>query len=141
MYKIMLVDDDENILKALRRALTSIELHPGELMVESFSSPIKALRRAQAENFDIVISDYRMPMMDGVGFLTALRNHQPDAARIILTGCPERDIALDAINHAEVVRFLTKPWEDVELRTTLRQVLAQRETALLRKSAPDAAIH
>lgn len=130
MYKILLVDDDVNMLKALRRALTSIELHPGELAVESFSSPVDALRRAQTETFDLVISDYRMPVMNGVSFLAALRDVQPYAARIMLTGCPERDIAADAINHAQVARFLTKPWDETELRATLRDVLLQRELML-----------
>ncbi len=137
MYQIMLVDDDENVLKALRRVLLSIELFAGEFEVEAYTSPIKALRHAQSGTLDLVISDYRMPMMDGVGFLAALRNSQPDAARIILTGCTDRNIAIDAINDARVARFLTKPWDDNELKSAVRLALTQRQAAreLLRTAA------
>ena len=61
MNRIMLIDDEENILRALRRVLGSQDCE-----IETFTQPVEALRRAQVANFDLFISDYRMPGMDGV---------------------------------------------------------------------------
>lgn len=129
MYRIMLVDDEENILNALRRLLAAHSLHEPEerkCTVEIFNAPAKALRRAEDTIFDLVISDYRMPEMDGVAFLKAFRQLQPEAARIILSGYADLDGLIGAINEAQIHRFIAKPWNDFELKAAVDQALDYR---------------
>ena len=78
MPRLMLVDDEVNILSSLRRALIAMPegTFPSPLSIETFASPVQALARAHEMAFDLVISDYRMPEMDGVAFLEKLREIQ-----------------------------------------------------------------
>ena len=128
MARIMLVDDEENILRALRRILAA----PAEWdaadaprnIVEIFTLPREALTRArEGVPFDVVISDYRMPEMDGVAFLRALREIQPDTVRIILSGYADMEGLIGAINEAKIHRFIGKPWDDYSLCSDVRQAL------------------
>lgn len=131
MYRIMLVDDEENILNALRRVLTS---DSGDrdlaLRVETFASPQAALRCAESSAFDLVISDYRMPGMNGVEFLKAFKRLQPNAARLILSGYADLDGLIGAVNEVHIYRFLGKPWHDFELKSAIAQALAYRDMLL-----------
>lgn len=124
---ILLVDDEENILRALERQLRGIVRGDGPAYrVERFSDPQAALARAGEAAFDLVLSDYRMPQMDGVSFLCAFRALQPDAARLILSGQADFAGLVDAINAAGITRFLAKPWEEAELIFALEQALRER---------------
>ena len=131
MSHVLIVDDDEAILKALRRVLTLTPCPVGgevrRLKVDIFSSPEDALEQAQQTAYDLVISDYRMPGMSGVQFLKAFREIQPDAARLILSGYADLDGLIGAINEAGIIRFLSKPWNDYELVSSIGQALALRE--------------
>ena len=131
MYRIMVVDDEQNILNALRRLFSSPLLQGMEnskFQVETFTSPQQALRRAEdGAVFDLVISDYRMPEMDGVAFLKALRQIQPDAERLILSGYADLDALVGAINEAQIFRFVSKPWNDYELKSAVAQALVHRD--------------
>lgn len=124
MYRLMLVDDEENILRALRRTLTANDGGAYPFNVEIFSSPEAALKRADEVKFDLVLSDYRMPGMDGVQFLRQFREKQPDAARLVLSGYADVEWVIGAINEAQIFQFIPKPWHDAELRVTLTQALA-----------------
>jgi two-component system, probable response regulator PhcQ len=125
MNRIMLVDDEENILRALRRVLGNEDCE-----IETFTQPAEALRRAQVANFDLFISDYRMPGMDGVQLLTAIKELQPDAMRLILSGYADLEGVLVAINQAEIYRFICKPWQDDELRLAIHQALEHRRVLM-----------
>ncbi len=127
----MLVDDEPNILSALRRLFAAPLPGGGKLLVESYASPREALKRAREETaFDAVISDYRMPEMNGVDFLNAFQAIQPNAARLILSGYTDLDALLGAINQAHIYRFIAKPWHDAELRAALEQALAHHHLLL-----------
>ncbi|TCV89649.1 response regulator [Sulfurirhabdus autotrophica] len=129
MYRIMLVDDEENILNALRRVLVSDFDHEGQnyqLTVETFSLPKDALKRAEEIAFDLVISDFRMPVMNGVEFLKAFRKIQPNSSRMILSGYTDLDGLLGAINEAQIYRFINKPWNDFDLKSAIAQALTYR---------------
>lgn len=134
MYRIILVDDEQNILNALGRLFASPSFQDREnskFQVETFASPRQALQRAgEGVIFDLVISDYRMPEMDGVAFLKAFKDIQPNAERLILSGYADLEALVGAINEAQIFRFIAKPWHDDELKSAVAQALAHRDLLL-----------
>lgn len=102
--KVLLVDDDVNILAAYRRVLRGkLELS----VAESGKDALTILKRSGP--FAVIVSDYRMPEMDGIEILTRARELRPDTVRIMLTGQADMQAAIDAINQGNIFRFLTKP--------------------------------
>ena len=124
MQRLLLVDDEQNVLNAMRRELA------GSYEVESFISPQDALRRAKETDFALVVSDYRMPDMDGVTFLEHFSQMQPDAARLILSGQADLDALIKAINITHIYCFIAKPWDETDLKTHIQQALDYREAIL-----------
>ena len=126
MYQILLIDDEPNILSALRRCLAAIDVTQldGEaLRIETFTSPEAAVERGEEQTFDLVISDYRMPTMNGVEVLSRMMESQPSAPRVIISGYADRSAIIAAINDAHPTRFIEKPWNDQELRETIVGIL------------------
>jgi two-component system, probable response regulator PhcQ len=134
MSRIMLVDDEPPILKSLQRLLRHAPCSHGgktfDLEISSFSDPREALEHAQHEPFDLFLSDYRMPGMDGVEFLKEVKKTQPDAARLILSGYADLNALLRAVNDVGIDRFIGKPWNDFELISAIAQSLAHHELLL-----------
>jgi len=129
MYRVMLVDDEQNILNALRRCLTLIDatqIDGDALHVEMFTSPEAALERGEERDFDLVLSDYRMPSMNGVEFLTRFMKLQPEVPRVIVSAFADRDAIIAAINETNLSRFIQKPWNDDELRATVTAILGAK---------------
>jgi len=122
MYRIMVVDDEEGIVNSLKRVLK-----PEGYEVVVFTEGGRAIEYARDEKVDLVISDYRMPKMDGVAFLTEFKQSQPDAMRLILSGYTDLDALMGAINQAEIYRFISKPWHDYDLKATISSALAHYE--------------
>ncbi len=125
--RILLVDDEEAVCKALGRQLRSVD-RAGEApyRIEWFVDPRAALARCREAAFDLAVSDYRMPAMDGVAFLGALRALQPDCARLILSGQADLPGLARAINQAGISRFLAKPWGETELILAVESALRDR---------------
>ena len=130
MHRILLIDDEPGVLGALNRLLRHTPLvvsgQESPLKVEAFASAREALARAAEIGFDLVISDYRMPEMNGVEVLKRLRALQPDCARVILSGYTDLNGLIGAINEARIDRFVAKPWNDFELTSALAQILEIR---------------
>lgn len=124
--RLMIVDDEQNVLTALLRICRGQK----QWDIETYTDPDDALKRAQTTNFDLFLSDYRMPQMNGVEFLTAIKNLQPDAMRLILSGQTDREGLLGAINEAEIYHFIDKPWFDDDLIKVLQQALSYRDILL-----------
>src|SRR5512143_3151594 len=124
MYRILLVDDEQNVLNALQRELQR------DYAIEAFSDPDAALQRSRQMRFDLVISDYKMPQMSGIEFLRQFGKLQPEAARLILSGQADFNALIGTINETHIHRFLDKPWNSIELAITLAETLAHREQAL-----------
>jgi len=106
--KILLVDDEPNILKALTRILK-------DYSTTTATSGPEALLLAHNLKFDLVISDYKMPEMNGITFLEKFMTIQPDAVRIIFTGYADLEAAQSAINTIGVYRFINKPCDNMEI--------------------------
>ncbi|MBC7454214.1 MAG: response regulator [Massilia sp.] len=126
MRRILLVDDEVNVLNALVRALRQ-QLAIEHLEIEAFSNPLDALQRCCECNFDIVISDYRMPELSGVDLLHTLKEIAPCTVRMMLSASTEFDTVRSAIAEAQVFRYIAKPWQMPELLEAIRQALVQRD--------------
>ena len=128
MSSLLIVDDEPNVLSAIRRLCQNGAIAPAipDPSIATFTSPHDALRYLGDPAVDIVISDYRMPQMDGAAFLALVRERHPDAARIIMSACSDIDGIVRAVNHAGIFRFVSKPWSDPDLKATIIEVLAHR---------------
>lgn len=128
---LLLVDDEPHILSALRRALERGGPACGfRLQVRAFSSASAVLGTLLTEPVDVVISDYRMPGMDGVELLRRVRELQPYTGRILLSGSTDLSFLLQAVNQAAVARVLRKPWVDEDLFEAVRQCVTLRRLQL-----------
>ncbi len=124
-----MLDDEPHVLSALRRTL---RLPLGDnVTIEMFTCPHEALARMGAQPFDLVMSDFRMPAMNGIQFLRFARELQPDAVRMIVSASTEIDGVMSAINDVGVFRYIVKPWTAALLISDVREALsssvAQRE--------------
>ncbi len=115
-HTVLFVDDEVNILKAIQRLLRHEPMN-----VLTASRPHEALEMLERQPCQVVVSDQRMPEMSGVDLLSAVRERHSDIVRMMLTGYTEMNIAVEAINRGEIYRLITKPWNDDELKATLRQ--------------------
>ena len=126
MSRLLLLDDEpsvvQSLLRTMRRGL------PGTVKVEGFDDPYLALSRASEVAFDVIISDFRMPRMDGLSFLRQVRQTQPKAIRLVLSASAEVEIVTRAINDVEVFRYLVKPWVEKELLDHIRAALEKAES-------------
>jgi response regulator RpfG family c-di-GMP phosphodiesterase len=119
--RILCVDDEPNILASLRRLFRSQGYE-----VITAESGMEGLRKLEAGGVDIVISDMRMPEMDGANFLERVRESWPDTLRLLLTGYADIQSILDAINRGEIYRYITKPWDDNDILLIVRHALERR---------------
>jgi putative nucleotidyltransferase with HDIG domain len=115
-HTVLFIDDEVNILRAVQRLLRN---EPCRVLTASRGP--EALDLLAKDAAQVVVSDQRMPEMAGVEVLLAVRDRHPDAVRMMMTGYTEMNVAVDAINHGEIYRLITKPWNDEELKATLRQ--------------------
>jgi response regulator RpfG family c-di-GMP phosphodiesterase len=115
MERFLVVDDDPSITDVLRRILESMG-HP----VTVFTNPLEA---AQATEFDLVVTDYMMPNLNGIELLGVLRAKRPDAVRLLITAANDFKVAIDAVNRGEVFRIIGKPWQLHDLRFGLQQAV------------------
>ena len=116
----MLVDDEKPILDSLLRNLKKQGYH-----IDTFTSSVKALDHCSQEKYDLVISDYKMPDIDGVMFLSLVKNIQPDSVRFLLTSHAEAEQLIDAIDKSYVHKFILKPWDPAELRFLIANHLSE----------------
>lgn len=111
--KLLLVDDEVEILNALTRLLRK------DFDITSFDKPEEAVEAMKQEHFAIIISDMRMPVLDGAAFLSIAKEISPDTIRILLTGYSDMDSTARAINEGKIYSYVTKPWSNNELKQLL----------------------
>lgn len=119
---ILVVDDEPVVLGALKVTLEHEKYH-----VVTCLSPVKALAILQERSFAVIISDQRMPEMDGLDFLVECRRLHPQTSRILITAVLSLPTIVDAINRGEIFRFVAKPWLREELLATVRNALQRHE--------------
>jgi DNA-binding NtrC family response regulator len=115
---ILIVDDEEIVLVALRDTL----LREGYTVVSS-PHAVHALSVLKEQEFSVVITDQQMPMVSGLEFLAQVRQIQPDASRILITAVLNISTLIDAINKAEIYRFVVKPWSREELLAMVKSAV------------------
>jgi len=122
---VLLVDDDPHLLRALRRVLRN---QPYRLLTAPNGNEALLILKTQA--VDVVVSDERMPGMPGTELLHWVARECPDVVRILLTGHPDLQAAVRALNQCRAFRLLTKPCKDFELAMTIREGLEHRRLVL-----------
>jgi DNA-binding NtrC family response regulator len=119
---ILIVDDEEIVLVALRDTL----LQEGYTVVSS-PHAVHALSVLKHQEFSVIVSDQQMPMVTGLEFLAQVRQIQPDATRILITAVLNISTLIDAINKAEIYRFVVKPWTREELLANIKSAVERHE--------------
>lgn len=126
--KVLFVDDEVNILDSFRAGLRK------EYDVDTALGPQEGLKRIQeAGPFGVVVSDLKMPGMDGIDFLIQVKERTPNAVRIMLTGHGDFDKAMDAVNRGHIFRFLQKPCPMDVLKSALEDGLRQYRLIMAEK--------
>lgn len=126
---ILCVDDESNILNALKRLLRNEDYE-----VLTANSGPEGLQLLETHEVHVVVSDQRMPEMTGTEFLTQVKQKYPHIVRVILSGYTDVGAILEPIRTGELYRFLSKPWNDEEMKLNIRQSLSHYELVQLNKS-------
>jgi YesN/AraC family two-component response regulator len=121
MYRVLIVDDEPEIARSLRRVLK------GAYEVDTVESADEALTRLDELRPDIVISDFRMPDMNGAELLSDVRRRLPDSIRLLLSGYADLDAKLLGDHAGSISRFVKKPWKNDELLEILAELIDERE--------------
>lgn len=120
---IIVVDDEEIVLTSIKSFL-KLET---DYNVVSFLSGKEALEYVINNNTDLIISDYLMPEMDGITFLSHVREIKPEVPRIILTGYADKENAIKAINEVGLFQYIEKPWDNDDLLIIIRNGLEKQK--------------
>jgi len=118
---ILCVDDEPNVLKSLRRLFRG-----SEYIVHLAESGAKGLAFLEQESIDLIISDMRMPHMDGAEFLAQAALKWPETVRILLTGYADIESTIAAVNQGKIYSYCSKPWEDDELKALIAKAIEEK---------------
>jgi FixJ family two-component response regulator len=118
-HSILIVDDERNILTALGRLFRK---EPYRILTADNAEEALLILK-QGEQPKVIISDQRMPKIDGAEFLALVKDILPDTIRIMLTGFSDINAAMEAINKGGIYRYILKPWNDQELKITVKRAI------------------
>ncbi len=125
VHAILIVDDDPDILDSLRElfqsTLRDVTIHTAE-------DPLTGLKILDGEDVDLILSDYRMPRMDGIEFLQKALEKIPQVPRILITAYPDTDLARRAVEMAQVENFIVKPFNPTRLVEAVNAALLKRRS-------------
>jgi DNA-binding NtrC family response regulator len=124
---VLLVDDEEMVITSIR-AFLALE---ADFDLQGFTSPEAAAEYMKEHSFDVVVSDYLMPKMNGIQLLRRAREAAPEASRILLTGHSDKQSAIDAINDVALFQYIEKPWDNQQLLLAIQGGVER--TGLLRE--------
>lgn len=135
--QILCVDDEANVLKSLRRLFMDEDYD----IISATSGEQGLAELDENPAIQLVISDYRMPGMNGVDFLKEVYERRPDTIRIVLSGFADTAAVVAAINEGQIYKFIPKPWNDDDLRVTvataLQHYFLQKENIALTRDLQD----
>jgi len=125
VYRILIIDDERDVLDALYMTLNRTKQFKSEIfLVEDGDT---ALTIMDDQEFDLILTDYKMPKMNGIELLKKAINKSPNQVRMLITGYSDINIAKDAINKAQVHNYIEKPWDDDELVLTIHEALKRKD--------------
>ena len=119
-FSLLFVDDEDRVLSAMRRIFLDENYR-----IFTASSAADALQVLESESIQVVVSDHRMPGMTGAQLLKEIKERWPDTIRIMLTGYADVQSVMGAVREGAVYKFITKPWNDDDLRLTVSLALQQ----------------
>ncbi|MDH3380492.1 MAG: SpoIIE family protein phosphatase, partial [Gammaproteobacteria bacterium] len=119
---VLIVDDDAVVTQSLR---TLLELET-DYRILTFQSPLAALAEIRDISVDVVISDFLMPHMNGLEFLSEVKKLHPDVPRIMLTGYADKENSIRAINEVGIFQYIEKPWDNDQLKLVLSNALTKK---------------
>ncbi len=135
LLSLLLLDDEQDILNALKRLLRK------DYNIVTFTEGAEALAHLAEHNINIIMSDMRMPTMDGAEFLAKAREIQPESVRLLLTGFSDMESTIKAINEGGVYTYIGKPWDNQELKMVLanssEKFVMKKETERLNSVVTD----
>jgi DNA-binding NtrC family response regulator len=133
--RILFVDDEQNLLNGIERRLRS------DFDLVTANSGIAALKAMDCQGpFAVVVTDMRMPGMDGIQFIKQARIKSRDSVFIMLTGNQDQTTAIHAVNHGQVFRFLAKPCPSTEIKNAIEDALRQHELVTSGKDCSSALV-
>jgi response regulator RpfG family c-di-GMP phosphodiesterase len=127
---ILLVDDEPSILSSLRRLL-----RPDGYRVLTAGSGAEALELAAQHDVHVVLTDQRMPQMTGAELLHRMCVIAPDTVRMVLSGYTDLETITQAVNEGDIFKFMTKPWDDDQLRANIRDAFTYSEAVRARNKS------
>lgn len=123
--RILFVDDEPLLLEGIRRILGQMHHQDWDMVYET--DPLKAVELQRAQPFDVVVTDFMMPVMNGIDLAVQINEIEPSTQIVMLTGAADLSTAADVINSTQVVRFFTKPCALDILEKGLRECVRKRE--------------
>ncbi len=119
--RVLFVDDEQRILTSMHM------LFRRTYQVFTCNSGAEAIELMKSQKIDVIVSDQRMPEMTGIELLRQVRDMQPQAIRLLLTGYADLNAIIGSINEGEIFRFVSKPWSNEDLKATLAKAVAAAE--------------
>ena len=119
---ILILDDEEMVTTSLRNLFRL----QSNYRIVVYTSPQKALEEAPGTPIDLVITDYLMPVMDGITFLSKFKDIHPHAVRVLLTGYADKENAIKAINTVGLYQYIEKPWDNDALLMVVKNGMEKR---------------
>ncbi|MFW5946473.1 MAG: response regulator [Candidatus Natronoplasma sp.] len=135
VYDVLIVDDETQILKLLKESLKASKALECDVTLATDGK--YGLKHINEKDYDLVLSDYNMPEVDGLEFLKQVKEDSPDTVRIMITGQGCLEVAKEAINEADVHHFIEKPWDTKELISIVRRELKGKEKSDGEEWIPD----
>lgn len=120
-YKILIVDDERLVNRALERTFNRNRLFKSDISLAYDAR--SALDELEQKKFDLVISDFKMPGMNGIDLLVNIMDKFPETVRILITGFSDINVASEAANRAKVHEYIEKPWDNDEMLQTIHKAL------------------
>ena len=113
---VMIADDEEMVITSIK-AFLQLET---DFEIRGFTDAEEAAKFAQENRVDVAVSDYLMPKMNGIQLLARVKQAQPEASRVLLTGHADKQSAIEAINQVALFQYLEKPWDNAQLLLVVR---------------------